>query len=72
MEKKRNLDGQPGYVSVKLDFTDTESDPYDGYGTDILIKHPIFDDDMAYFDNTTVTFFPKIHFHGNVLKFFLG
>ena len=69
--KKRYLHGKPGDVSEELNFTDTESDPSDRDDTDNLIKHPNVDDDMAYFDNTTVGFIQKLHFHVNVLDFVL-
>ena len=71
-QKKSNLHGKLGDISAKLNFTDTQIDPSDGYVTDHLSKHPIFDDYMASFDKTTVYFLQTINFHRNLLKFFLG
>ena len=60
MKKQSNIHEKPGDVSVKLNFTDTESNPSDRYDTDHLSKIPNFDNDMAPFDKTTVEFIQKI------------
>ena len=56
-EEKTNLHGKPGDVSEKLNFTDSESDPSDGYDNHHLCKHSNFYEKMAFFDNTTVKIF---------------
>ena len=56
----------------KINLTYSDSDIWYGDGTKHLINNSNFDDDMASFDKTTVQILPKIHFHRNVLKFFLG
>ena len=42
------------------------------YDTEHLSKHQNFYNDMESFDMKTVQFIQKLHFHRNVLKFFLG
>ena len=71
MNKQSNLLGKIGDLSLILNFTYNESNPSDRYDTDHLSKSPNFDNGMAPFDQTTVEFIQKLHFHRNVLKFIL-
>ena len=56
---------------MKSNFIYSESDPSDVYDTHHFSKHSNFDDDMAFFDKTTVQFLQKNHYHRKVLKFVL-
>ena len=70
-QRKKNLSKKTGVVSEKLNFTDTESDPSDGYATHNLGKRSKSDDEMVSFDNTTVKFIQRLYFHRNVFNFVL-
>ena len=70
-EKKATWKTRRCFIEFNF-YSETESDPSGGEYTHNLSKHHNLYDDMESFNNRTVGFLQDLHFHTNVLKYFLG